>query len=274
MDRPRLIISEGYNLHLDIVSEILEYVIITNRNSYTRKELSEEVGHGERMVKSVLNFGIAFGLFKKRTYAPTMLGNIIHKYDPFITDHGTLWVLHYVASSNPELLIWNKLFNTVLYESIDGQLTSLINHYDEVSEFVSKNTLKKNLRGELSSVLNAYSEQEFRKIGIISKDMDEYFGHNNQPIDELIFLALIYCFKEKFYPNISTIDIEFLVKEKNSPGKIGLLDSIYIRKILEKLSSKKLIILETRADLDQIRFTEKMDFYNLLELYYGGQNEE
>ncbi|MFC0525913.1 DUF4007 family protein [Pontibacillus salicampi] len=272
MDRPRLIISEGYNLHLEIVSEILEFTIKNEKKSYTRKEISEEIGYGERMVKSVMNFGIAMGIIKKRTYTPTKLGEIIHRYDPFITDPGTLWVLHYVSSSNPQLLIWNKLFNSILYKSQDGELSTLINQFDEISEFVSENTLKKNLRGELSSVLNAYCEQEFRKVGIISKDDNEYFWYKNQPINEMIFLSLIYWYKEMFHANISTIDIDFLLKEKNSPGRICLFELSYMRKILEKLGNNKLITLETRADLDQVRFRDNFNFYNVLELYYGGQH--
>lgn len=68
----------------------------------------------------------------------------------------------------------------------------------------------------------------------------------------------------------TTIDFSFLNVEDNSPGRVCLFTPPYVRRLIEQLHKDKLIQLESRADLDQIRFIHSDSFVDILENYYRG----
>lgn len=274
MTKQTLYFCEGYHFRLDNIDLLLQYIINGNKSKYTVKELSEELGYSEKKTGYIGKFSTALGLSKPRAYEATEFGRILNKYDPYLKDYGTLWVLHYLMSSNSSLIVWNRMFSLISYSDLKGgNATSYLSYFEkELSQYTSAK-IEIKIRKEINNVLNAYTEQGFRKLGLISVTDNNFVFNKNQPIDEYVFLILIYLFKEKYYPHATTMDISFLLEEENSPGRVCLLSESKLRKMIEHLSSQRLINLETQADLDQIRFIEEDTFEKHLIRYYRGHYE-
>src|SRR6266550_1021962 len=90
--KPKLQLSNGYFVNFTYLARILNAVCQDQRERIPQADLAAELGFTERV-----------------TYKPTPLGRLIHKFDPFFDDVGTLWFVHYFISSNPYNLVWNRL---------------------------------------------------------------------------------------------------------------------------------------------------------------------
>ncbi|MCM3697889.1 DUF4007 family protein [Paenibacillus macerans] len=271
LNKPKLYLSEGYHMKFDTVASMLQLVNGSSMPTHSKEWVTSNMGVSSRMVKCIANYCSATGLLRPKVYKPTLFGELVSEYDPFVGDSGTLWLMHYIAASNSELIIWNRLFNTILHEMPNCHESNELYHYfDDLHESFTASTLKTNVPSELNSLLNAYCEQQFSKLGIISKTSDGIHSYKNQPMSPMIFYALILYYKENNYEGASTMDVSFLTNEQNSPGSVVLYSSLNVRRMIEELHKKKLIQLESRADLDQIRFVHNHTFLDAIRMYYRG----
>lgn len=274
LSKPKLYLSEGYQMKFDTVTSMLQVVNGSKLPTHSNEWVANNMGISSKMVGCIARYCIATGLLRPRIYKPTLFGEIVSEYDPFLGDSGTLWLMHYIAASNPNLIIWNRLFNIILYEMPNCNESNQLYHYfDDLHENFTLATIKKNVPMELNSLINAYCEQQFSKLGIISKISDEIHSYKNQPMSPMIFYALILHYKENNYEGASTMDVSFLTNEQNSPGRVALYSSLNVRSMIEELHKKKLIQLESRADLDQIRFVHNHTFLDAARLYYRGTHD-
>ncbi|OME80090.1 hypothetical protein BK120_19815 [Paenibacillus sp. FSL A5-0031] len=274
MSKPKLYLSEGYHMKFDTVASLLQLVNDSNLPTHSKEWVTKNMGVSSRMVKCIANYCSATGLLIPKVYKPTLFGKLVNEYDPYVGDNGTLWLMHYIAASNQELIIWNRLFNTILHEMPTGHQSNEYYHYfDDLHETFTPATIKTNVPSELNSLLNAYSEQQFSKLGIIAKTNDGVYSYKNQPMSIIIFYALVLLYKERNYQGASTMDVSFLCSEFNSPGRVSLYSSINIRRMIEELHKVKLIQLESRADLDQIRFVHNHTFLDGVKMYYRGNHD-
>lgn len=271
MTKPKLYLSEGYSMKFDTISSMLQLVADSALSTHSRDWVKSEMGISQRMVGCIASYANATGLLKARIYKTTDFGAVIRKYDPYLSDVGTLWMMHYIASSNSELIIWNRLFNNILHEMPDGSLPNqYYSFFDDLQDMFTPATLKTNVPSELNSLINAYTLQQLSKLGLLSIVEGKVFRFYNQPIPSPVFYALILYYVETNYPGGTTIDFSFLNVEDNSPGRVCLFTPHYVRSLIEQLHKDKIIQLESRADLDQIRFIHSHSFVDILENYYRG----
>ena len=121
---------------------------------------------------------------------------------------------------------------------------------------------------EIYIIIDAYTNQNFKKLNLIEKDSKRYVIIRNQEIPPMIILAAIIWYKEKYYHGEKDVDIKELCINKNSPGRIFILDEYEFRSRLENLKNEGLINIESRADLDQIRIKDGQTFEKTVESYY------
>jgi hypothetical protein len=274
MKKKTLYFCEGYHFRFDNIDTFLKYVMEGNQSKYIVKDIANELGYSEKKTGFLGKFSNSLGLVKSRSYTATELGRNIYKFDPYLNDVGTIWIFHYLMAANSSLIIWNRIFNQIAYDKLDdGNTNKYLLFFENETKQYSSTKIESTIRKEINNVFNAYTDQNFRKLGLISNFDKKVNFNKDQPIDDFVFLLLIYLFKETHFPEATTMDVKFICEEINGPGRIGLFTEGNIRKIIERLNRKRLIHLETQADLDQIRFIEEDSFEKHLTTYYRGLYE-
>lgn len=265
-------ILNGFKLYFDQITNIF-------KSKYDGEEkinldvLTEKTGLNRRKTRIILNFLADIGFSEKRTLKKTSLGQIIYENDCYLEDLGTLWLMHYLGSINEHLVIWNRFINNITYlESFTPE--DMMKKYDDLKEEISEYTYKHHVRKELSNIIDAYINQRLSNLGIIDRNEENenvYSVIKNQEIPDLIFLAICINFRDKYFNGATALEISEICMAENSPGRILFLDEYTVRNKLEILKRKRLIELESRGDLDQIRIDLDTSFENILIRYYRGE---
>ena len=76
----KLQLTNGYHVHFDQISRILQYLLTTgNRKKIPRQEIVATLGLSDRQVENLISVSVGFGLVKSRTSVLTPLGKIIEE---------------------------------------------------------------------------------------------------------------------------------------------------------------------------------------------------
>lgn len=264
----KVLALRGFNLYFDQVTSVFKTVYETNKN-INLEQLSTITGLNRAKASVLLNFLADLSLSQKRTLKGTKLGRVIHTYDDFLQKDGTLWLMHYLQSTNEYLVIWNRVMNR-LYNVDQVTREDLLALFEDLKDDISDYAYKHHIGKELRSILDAYTNQRLSKLDLLETEDGHYTVHRNSDIPDLILLCTIILYRDKYYPGATAVDICELCTANNSPGKIFILDEHIIRSKIESLKNTGIINIESRGDLDQIRFQEELDFEAILEKYYRG----
>lgn len=256
----------GFKLHFDQLSSIFN-----EKNSSEGKvdydKLTDLTGLNRRKIRMLFTFLSDIGFTKKRSLESTELGKIVSRYDPYLEDEGTLWIMHYLAAANPYLLIWNRIFNGIALLNEFSRI-DLLNNFSDLKDTMSEGSFKDHIGKEITVILDAYINQRFVKLGLLELEDGIYQTVRNQNIAELILLAFMVHYRDQYFPGASAIEISDLIGGDNAPGHILFWDEVYLRNRIEGLKGQELIGLESRGDLDQVRFGSDLRFEDIVEQYY------
>jgi len=230
---------------------------------------STHIGISIRRTQHLCSMAAAFGLIRPVVLTPTELGSVVHLYDPFLDDLGAFWLLHFLVSSNERYVVWNRLVDQVIPQNDRFSTTIARPYFADLSQFYSERSMEKHLGKEISVVWNAYTEQAFRDLGYIRAESDQIYTYGvHEPVPPHIFCAAVLVYRERFLPGAATIDVSILAYKANSPGRVFDLTERQVRDLLEEVKELGYIHIETRADLDQIRFRDDYDFLDIVRHYY------
>lgn len=263
-------ILNGFKLYFDQITIVFRSRYLMD-NNITIDELTARTCLNRRKTRLLLNYLADLGLNEKRTLKKTELGEIIFNYDDFLEDDGTLWLIHYLSSFNEYLIIWNRFFNYISDKTtitIDEILSLYKSLKGEISEYSYEHHIRKEV---VSILLDAYTERRLYKLDLITRsedDSEKYFVNKQHSVPEVIFLATCIKFRDEFYKGATAIEISDLCYKENSPGRLFLLNENKVRSLLDKLRNKRLIGIESRGDLDQIRFSNDINFEDIIKKYY------
>lgn len=231
-------------------------------------QLAEITGLNRRKARLILNYFADIGLSEKRTLNKTFLGNVIYKHDEFLQNEGTLWILHYLHSTNEYLIIWNRTLNALYDENVVTR-DSLLTLFNDLKSYCSEYSFNHHIGKEIRIILDAYENQQFNRLSLIEHNGNKHYTNRNPDVPLLIILATILLYKEINYPGATSIDINELCNSYNSPGRMFLIDETTFRGKLEELKKLGLINIESRADLDQVRLKDNQTFIGTIESYYN-----
>ena len=227
------------------------------------------LGLSERKSKSLNALAGAFMLVKPVVLTPTDLGKLTHRYNPYLDAIGTLWLLHDIISSDERYVIWNRLVNQVIPENTRISTAIARPYFDDLAAYYSESTMDNNVGGEIGAVWNAYTEQAFAHLDYLRAESDQiYVRGYGVAVPPLIFLAAVLIYRERYAPNAATIDIPTLASAPNSPGRVFGLNQRQVRDLLDKVQGRGSIYVESRADLDQVRFRDDLGFIDAVGRYY------
>lgn len=266
--KPKLQLSNGYFVNFTYLARILNAVCQDQRERIPQAELAAAIGFTERHVKHLCGIAHALGLTERVTYKPTLLGRLVHQYDPFFDDVGTLWFLHYMISSNPYNLVWNRLVTVILPACRNITREQARAAFNDLRETLTEYSIQNHVLAELNTVLDAYTNQYFARLVYLHLENDTYILGKAESLPPLILGACIVCFRDRHRSNDTAVSVTDLLSTSNGPGVVLQLVEDRLRGLLEQLKVQTGFSLESQADLDQVRLTDNTPAYAWMERYY------
>jgi len=273
-NKMKLQFTGGYHLHFNQISRILQYSLKQNdRKRIPRQEILEVLGMTERQFENLSSMSVGLGIIKPRIFILTPLGKIIAQKDVFFDNLDTLWIIHYIVSSEAKWVVWNRLVTNIFAGNITINIKIALPYYSDLSENFMEKSIKTKLPREIASVLDAYGEQRFKRLHILENISNgEYVRSKVVQINHLPFLYCLLHFRDEYFSGSTGLAIKDIMRMENSPGKVLYLQKYRINGLLNKLHDMELIRIENFGDLDQIRFAEGLTKNSVLQKIYS--NEE
>lgn len=266
----KLQLSNGYYLRFEHLSHLLHYVMSKPEISrFPPEELTSALGMSPRMIENLTSYGVALGLLTRRSCKPTEFGRLIDEQDPFFDRNETLWFLHCIIASDEKYVVWNRLINRVFSEESEVTTEVARRYFSDLNGHFSEKSLKRHLANEIGVLFNAYTEQKFSHLEYIRKLSEKVYQLDQSvQIPDLCILASCYLYRDRYAKGATGLEIEHLVKEQNSPGRVFHISEDQLRLALERLHRKRRISIESRANLDQIRFRTNEHWLDIAKQFY------
>jgi hypothetical protein len=199
----------------------------------------------------------------------TDLGRLVHQYAPYLDDPGTLWLLHYIIGSDERYVVWNRLVNRIVPENVRFSTAIARPYFADLAQFYSARSMDHHLGKEIKAFWNAYTEQAFAHLDYLRAESEMiYMRGDPKPVPPRIFLAATLLYRERYAPGAVTLGIPTLANAANSPGRVFGQTERQVRDLLEEVEGPGGIYVESRADLDQVRFPDGLTFLDAVRRYY------
>jgi hypothetical protein len=266
----KLQLTKGFFVDVTQIARVLTYAAENRGEGRLAAEAyAAALGLSTSRVENLHSLACAFLLLKPVVLTLTELGGLILDHDPYLDDVGTLWWLHYIVGGEERYVVWNRVVNQVLPEN--NRLSTAIArpYYDDLATHYSEHSMDKHVRKELGVVWNAYTEQEFAQLNYLRLESDQVYarGYGNLT-SAYVFLAAVLLYRERYAPGAATLDIDVLAHSPNSPGRVFDLTERQVRDLLGAAQRPGGINVETRADLDQVRFPKDLGYLDAMRRYY------
>lgn len=264
----KLQLSNRYLVEFDQLARLVDAACKDQRTRIPQADLASATGFANRQVENLSSIAQALGLMKKITLRPTPLGRLIHQYDPFFDDLGTLWFLHYVISADPRHLIWSRLVTEIVpaYRVFTREQARAT--FDDLRGTFSEASIKDHVPSELNTVLDAYTNQNLARLAYLKLNDEGYALSYREPVPALVVAASIVHYRDQHQAGASAVAIHQLLTDRCGPSVIFQLSAERLRAILEELKTQPGLSLESRADLDQIRLADRTSADDWMRRYY------
>ena len=269
--KPKLQVANGYSANFDQLAQLLHAVNQDSRQKISVTELAEGVGLALRQMEYLTSIAVALGILAPYTMRLTPVGALVAEHDQFFDDLGTLWFLHYMVGSNPQLLIWNRFVNTFVPTKSQFSADDLHSSYDYLRLTYSEYSVRTHVRSEIKTILDAYTNQQFARLAYLRQTDEGYSLGYRQPVPLLVLAASISRFRDRHHAGNTAVSVRDLLTADNSPGVVFQMHEDTLRAGLEQLKHGHGFSLEARADLDQLRFAEDIPDHVFMERYYASR---
>ncbi|NCC87246.1 MAG: DUF4007 family protein [Clostridia bacterium] len=251
------------------------------------------LGIGSNMVKSLRYWLQAFALTQepasgKREQNLTPLGSVIYKYDPYIEEMGTLWLLHYqLATNDKDATAWYYFFNEFKMSEFDKE-----DFVKQISAYIRMNgeeVSERSLEDDYNCIINTYLPRmksspekvqpesnidcplgELGLIDFANRKTKVYVKRSPKKasIHPMILLAVIIDRAN----GKKELRISDLQTESCNVGKVFNIDIITLTTLLYELEQKGLLKVIRTAGLDVVRLDTPMTYIECVEEYYRAIN--
>ena len=265
----KLQLTKGYSPQFGQLSRVLSYLATrVGEARIPAEEIADGTGLSRPHAAHLESILAAMGLLFPRVLRLSDLGQVVVAHDPYFGDLGALWLCHYQIASNPRHLVWNRCCNSLLPDA-RGPIALSASHFADLAEQYTEKTLQKHVVKEIRSFVRAYTVHRFRNLDYLQAVNGRCtLSETPAPVPPLILLATIVAYRDAVQPGASGMEIPLLCRGENSPGRILHLGEWKLRTALETLSQQGRIEIESRANLDQIRFAAHPSPAGLLAQHY------
>lgn len=254
---------------------------------FSKNSGADALGVGTNMAKAIRYWMRTAGVTRdvsQKGVQLTVLGKIIAKYDPYIEDTFTLWILHCkIASNFEQATSWNVFFNKM-------DLTSAFTRDDMfkmeqeliLEETGEEEISERSLRDDCTAILSMYSERgdqgddpedkkvsPFEELGLISRVAKGKFVKTRPTMNKLDPLIILFLIMDELNAN-GSMQIDYTTDGYNMPGKLLNLNRIMVNDFLDTLQAKKFIVVNRTAGLDIIYpdQSKELTLVDLLTMHY------
>ncbi|NBJ99208.1 DUF4007 family protein [bacterium 1xD8-48] len=249
---------------------------------FMRKDATDIFGIGSNMVKSLRYWMRAFGLTTEKGSSGvelTEIGKLIAKYDLYLENPFTLWILHsYISKNKEDATSWFMYFNHCDADELKkSEIEAIL--LREVKKYVAgQNFSEKSLSNDVDVLLNMYSNKKeksdpedknispFSRLALI-KNIDGKYIKNHPDKNNFSEIVVLY---ELLLMSKDTegVSIEKAVHGENGLANIYNLTSVMANDYFDRLDSAGYIHVNRTAGLDMIYFVQKIEGLDILEDYY------
>ncbi len=260
---------------------------------FLRKDAIEHLGIGSNMVRSLRFWMQATGVCKevkqngKTIQAPTDFGRLVIKYDPYLENEMTLWLLHYhLVKESKHATTWYWFFNHFEYREFDEEIfiKLLESWIQEQGVQVARGSLKK----DYDCFINTYLSNKYvgeinpednlgcplRELGLIEllDEKTRRYRITKRNVAALPKELFYFCILDQAMENNSRyVTIDEMFYNPGSIGRVFLLGVSEVIQVLEILQNYNFLYLTKTAGLNNVSLLEILEPYRLLEEYYKGQ---
>lgn len=247
---------------------------------FSSSDATDILGIGTNMVKSLKYWMMATCLIKEenKKMVLTDFGKLIDKYDPYLEDIFSWWLIHLNLILNLEdSYVYNLFFNRCIMK-----LFSKRDIFEQISNNLKIEKLEFNeniLQDEVNMIIKTYSIDEkvenpennficpLSELNLIKKiDVNTY--ERIKPEYRNLNYLIIYYLLIKLSENKDYISIDDLIKMDNSPAKLLNLDKNLINEYLDEMKRQDLIIVNRTAGLNMIYFNKKLSFEEIMKEHF------
>jgi len=259
-----------------------------------------ELGVGKNMVSSIKYWLQAVRLIKPKKesgYESTDLGEKLfgeNGHDPYLEDEGTIWLIHWLLCSNPDLATgWFWFFNNFHKQEFSSEevASSLI---DFTAQNIATKVSKTTLKNDAKAVLRMYGRSKNNSKGVVEEALDSPLSslglvsqslvgktfksqqgeRKNLPINIFGYAVLEYMQALE----LNQVPVEELMYSKisvASPGAVFRLSENSLITKLEELSQAFPENFELRetAGIHQFYVLESITSESMLDKYYSIEAE-
>lgn len=257
------------------------YEVNRNPKVFFENYGADALGVGPNMAKAIRYWLRAAELVTdapKTGVTLTNIGKLILEHDPCVEDYFTLWLIHCIIAKNRELATaWNIYFNQVSYEEFKKQQL-----YDEMetlaNDFVGEEKVaQSSIYADCDAILRMYmpgketnpeekNSSPFGKLGLL-KNIDGLYCRRQPDLNKLPEEIVWFLLVDKEADRTS-IYLDDLWKEVNSPGKILQLKRTALIEMLERLEKKDKIVMNRTAGLNMIYWKKGLTGEKIVKKYY------
>ena len=127
---------------------------------------------------------------------------------------------------------------------------------------------------ELQAFFRSYTDYRFSRLRyLVLADGGYRLADRPAPVPEDVLLALALRYRDRTWPGSTGLEIPDLCRGDNSPGRLLNLGESVLRESLESLHRRGLVGIESRANLDQIRFRPELSSLDVLTGYYRRKSQ-
>lgn len=291
---PKIRAHETFFIRKGWISKGMKYVKKSPDVFVSRKDNPMDVlGIGANMVKSLRYWLQAVGITEepssgKRTQTFTQFGDTVYKYDKYIEELGTLYLLHYKLASNKSLATsWYYFFNYFnLSDFTKDDFVAQIVNYIKLN-FEDSAVALRSLEDDFNCIISTYVPRfktmpnrvspennidcplgELGLIDIIKKERGNIVYKKAIPsastFNPWIILAIIYDNASGKYE----IALNDLLTSENNIGRMFNLDSITMLDILHNVETMGGLKIVRTAGLDIVYLNNSYTFEKCVENYY------
>ena len=254
--------NETFNLRYSWLNKGLKE-FNNNKDVFSAKEAPLILGVGKNMVNSIKYWLNAYQVIDatQGSYEQTDFGKKLDKYDPYLENAASLWLLHWKLCTNPD----NATFYYWFFNHFKKTKFTKIELLNDISDWldgkgcriISPATLERDAllllktfstSSEQTKNFEELLENPFYSLNLLSKNTDGSFTTTYEHRDSLDFRILGHCLSEMFDANSNSdlfennkkrtqMPVSEFLNESPSISKIFRINEATFYQLLEELTS-------------------------------------
>ena len=237
------------------------------------------LGIGANMVKGLKYWLRASKVIDPITCKLTDFGELLVKYDRYLDDVFSWFLIHYYLTTNKEECpIASEIFNSDFKQFSKNSISEYItNKFVQIDPSVSTKLIDDDINTFMKSYFNdnvaANPEDNYicplTRLKLFDREKDTY-KRIRPSYTSLSYLVVYYILLDIYHGE--TFEIEGSMKVENSPARLLNLDKYMYLQYLDDMRKNELITINRTAGLNTVYFEKKLSLEEIFEEKRGNRN--